>query len=346
MLTPYISGFVALLFGLGTLPFVKRLARHFELYDAAGPLKIHQGSIPRLGGIAMFVGFLAGSLILYIPASRPSFLPLLVFAIVWAVGLVDDIKTLGSIFRFCFHVGAGCALWFAGWRLQWFNSPLLDLAVTCLFVAFLINAMNLLDGMDGLAAGTAAIVSMGFIVISSSEANALELTVAASLFGACVAMFSVNAPPATMFMGDSGSTLLGVVLAFLSLNWVRGQADSHSILIPLIFLSVPLADALLAILRRSRSPKLLFQGDRRHFYDLLLQRGWTVGRVLKVSMGITGILIFAGWLCESGIAGAWFTSIVVLCGLAACATVLGSLHFDSKSVPAGPQENSLGSVLE
>lgn len=346
MLTPYISGFVALLFGLGALPLVKGLAQHYALYDASGPLKIHHGSIPRLGGIAMFAGFLAGSLIFYLRASRPTFLPLFVFAMVWAVGLIDDIRTLGSLFRFCFHIGAGCALWFAGWRLQWFNSPLLDLAVTCLFVAFVINAMNLLDGMDGLAAGTAAIISVGFIIISSSEAGTLGITVAASLFGACAAMLSVNAPPAKMFMGDSGSTLLGVVLAFLSLNWVRVQPDTHSIVIPLIFLSAPLVDALLAILRRSRSPKLLFQGDRRHFYDLLLQRGWTVGHVLRISIGVTGILVFAGWLCERGIVGAWFTGVVVLSGLAAFAAVLGSLQSDSKPVHTGQQETSLGTVLE
>ena len=110
------------MFGLGVLPLVKRLALHFELYDSAGPLKIHQGSIPRLGGIAMFVGFLASSLILYFGNLRdPSVLPLGIFATVWLVGLIDDIRSLGSLFRFCFHIGAGCAFWFAGWRLQWFR---------------------------------------------------------------------------------------------------------------------------------------------------------------------------------------------------------------------------------
>jgi UDP-GlcNAc:undecaprenyl-phosphate/decaprenyl-phosphate GlcNAc-1-phosphate transferase len=346
MLTPYISAFAALFFGLATLPIVKRLAGHFALYDAPGPLKIHQESIPRLGGIAMFAGFLAGSLILYFSSSRPSFLPLIVFAVVWAVGLIDDIRTLSPLFRLCFHIAAGCALWFAGWRLQWFSSPLLDLVVTCLFVAFLINAMNLLDGMDGLAAATAALVSIGFLMITPRAGNALEITVAASLLGACIAMLSINAPPAKMFMGDSGSTLLGIVLAFLSLNWVRAQSDAHSILIPLIFLSIPLADALLAVLRRARSPKLLFLGDRRHFYDILLQRGWTVGRVLKVSIGVTGILVFAGWLCVRGIAEAWLTSVVVLCGLVACALLLGSLQSDSNCVQTGQQETSLGPALE
>jgi UDP-GlcNAc:undecaprenyl-phosphate GlcNAc-1-phosphate transferase len=347
MPTPYISGFAAFLFGLATLPIVKQLARRYTLYDAPGPLKIHQAPIPRLGGIAMFAGFLAGSLLLYIPASRPSLLPLFAFAVVWAVGLIDDIWTLGSLVRFCFHIAVGCALWFAGWRLEWLASPALDLTATCLFVAFLINAMNLLDGMDGLAAGVAAISSIGFLIISSNSRNAVELTVASSLLGACAAMFSVNAPPAKMFMGDSGSTLLGIVLAFLSLNYTRGQSDPHSsILIPLIFLSIPLTDALLAILRRARSHKLLFQGDRRHFYDILLQRGWSVGRVLKHSIGSTGILVLAGWLCARGVAGAWLIGAVVLGGLAICASLLGSLQSDSKSIQTGQQEASLGSALE
>jgi UDP-GlcNAc:undecaprenyl-phosphate GlcNAc-1-phosphate transferase len=294
----------------------------------------------------MFAGFLAGSLPLYVPASRPSVVPLFVFAIVWAVGLTDDIKSLGSIFRLCFHIAAGSALWIAGWRLQWFSSPILDLVATCLFVAFLINAMNLLDGMDGLAAGISAIVSIGFLIVTPSEENGLEIIIAASLFGACVAMLSVNTPPAKMFMGDSGSTLLGIVLAFLSLNWVRGQSEAHNILIPLIFMGIPLGDALLAILRRASSHKLLFLGDRRHFYDILLQRGWTVRRVLKLSLGITGILVFAGWLCVRGVAGIWLTSVVILCALAACASLLGSLQSDSKSVQTGQQETSLGSALE
>jgi UDP-GlcNAc:undecaprenyl-phosphate/decaprenyl-phosphate GlcNAc-1-phosphate transferase len=342
----YISALAALLFCLGSLPLVKRLAERFNLYDAPGPLKIHKQSIPRLGGIAMLVGFLAGISILYLSDSRPSFLPLVIIAIVCAVGLVDDIRTLGAWIRFSTHIAAGFALWYGGWGLHWFGSPFWDLAVTCLFVAFVINAMNLLDGMDGLAASTAAIISIGFLVISLNSGDILALIVASSLLGSSVAMLSVNAPPAKMFMGDSGSTFLGIVLAFLSLEWVRANSSSHSVLVPLIFLSVPLADALLAILRRTRAHRLLFQGDRRHYYDLLLQRGWTVVGVLRVSIGMTGILVVAGWLCARGLAGVWLTSVAVLCSLAAGAYLLGSLKSDATPVQTSPREPSLGPALE
>jgi UDP-GlcNAc:undecaprenyl-phosphate GlcNAc-1-phosphate transferase len=342
----YFSGFVALIFCLASLPIVRRLAQRFGLYDAAGPLKIHQGSIPRLGGIAMFAGLLAGSMTRNLAFSRIYSLPILVFAVIWGVGLIDDIRTLGSIFRFCIQIAAGSALWFAGWRLEWFKSPALDLAATCLFVAFLINAINLLDGMDGLAAGTAAIVCIGFLIISAGSGNALEIILASSLLGACMAMLFVNSPPATMFMGDSGSTLIGIVLAFLSLNWVRARGEPRSIVIPLIFLCVPIADAILAILRRAWTRQLLFHGDRRHFYDILLDRGWTVEDVLKLSIACTAILVLAGWLCAQGFFGAWPAGVIVVSGLAAGAYSLGSLRPDPTPVQACRKETPLGSALE
>ena len=149
-------------------------------------------------------------------------------------------------------------------------------------------------------------------------------------------------------MGDSGSTLLGVVLAFLSLNFVRSQSDPHSILTPInffsacLFLQMHCWQYFGALEIRS----CYFKEIGAISYDLLLQRGWSVSRVLRVSIVVTGILVFAGWLSERGFAGAWFTGVVVFCGLAGCATLLGSLHSDSKSVHSGPQETSLGSALE
>ncbi len=346
MSTHYFSAFVALVFCLGALPFVKRLARRFNLYDAPGPLKIHHGSIPRLGGIAMLAGLLAGSLTLYFSAVRPAILPLAIFAAVWAVGLVDDIRSLAASLRFCVQMAAGAALWLGGWRLEWFGSPVLDLIATCLFVAFLVNAMNLLDGMDGLAASTAAIICTGFLIVSGGEENAVEITVAASLLGVCAAILTVNAPPARMFMGDSGSTLIGIVLAFLSLNWVRVESAPQAILTPLIFLGVPLADAALAILRRARSRQKLFTGDRRHYYDILLQRGWTVESVLRVSSGVTAILVLAGWLCVRGFADAWLMGALIACSLATGAYLLGSLQPESDPVRAGRQEDPVSSALD
>jgi UDP-GlcNAc:undecaprenyl-phosphate GlcNAc-1-phosphate transferase len=347
MLLKYFPGFIGLLVCLAALPLVKRLARSFNLYDAPGPLKIHQGAIPRLGGIAMFAGLLAGCATLYSSVSWSILLPVTsIFALVWTVGLVDDLRSLGASFRFAIQIAAGASLWFAGWRLEWFRSPALDLAATCMFVAFVVNAMNLLDGMDGLAASLSTVSCVGFLIISAGKDDALETAVTCSLLGACVGVLSVNAPPAEMFMGDSGSTLIGIVLAFLSLNWIHGQAQPQNILIPLMLLGVPLADAILAILRRARTGQGLFAGDRRHFYDILLQRGWTVESVLKFSIGISGALALAGWLCARGIAGTVTTVFVIVCGLATGAFLLGSLQPDVTSVPTSQPEAPIGPVIE
>jgi|SRR5579862_4790936 len=346
MFIKYFPGVVAFVICLAALPLVSALAHRFHLYDASGPLKIHRGSIPRLGGIAMFAGFLAGSFIFFLPSWRTSTLPILVFAGVWAVGLLDDLQGLPALFRFAVQIAAGATAWLAGWRLEWFSSPVLDFAATCLFVATVVNAMNLLDGMDGLAAGTGVVVSIGFLLISAVDGSILEVALAASLLGACAGVLTVNAPPASMFMGDSGSTLIGIVLAFLSLNWVREQSSARGILVPLIFLSVPIADAGLAILRRVRARQKLFTGDRRHFYDILLHRGWTVDGVLRVSMGVTASLVFVGWLCSRGIADDRITAIVILCALAAIAIPLGSLQPDLSSVPANQPETPIGPAIE
>lgn len=346
MLIKYFPAIIALFFCLAALPLVKWLARSFNLYDAPGPLKIHHGSVPRLGGIAMFAGLLAGCAVIYFVPSRPTLLPILVFALIWALGLADDLRPLGASFRFVVQIAAGGALWFAGWRLERFRAPALDLAATCMFVAFFINAMNLLDGMDGLAASISAVACVGFLMISSGSGDILQTAVSCSLLGASVGVLSVNAPPAEMFMGDSGSTLAGIVLAFLSLNWIHSEAQPQNILIPLVILSVPLADAALAILRRARAGQGLFSGDRRHFYDLLLQRGWTVENVLRFSVGISGALALAGWLCARGITGTMTTVFVVVCGLIAGALLLGSLQPELTAAPNTEQETSIGTAAD
>jgi UDP-GlcNAc:undecaprenyl-phosphate/decaprenyl-phosphate GlcNAc-1-phosphate transferase len=341
----YFSAVVAFLVCAAALPAVKRLARRFNLYDQPGPLKIHNSSIPRLGGVAMMAGVLAATMPFLSPTSRPNAILLLLVA-VWAFGLVDDISGLASVARFCVHMAAGAALWLAGWHLNWFRLPPLDLAATCLFVALIINAMNFLDGMDGLAAGMAAVACLGFLIISAGTSNAMEVVMASSLLGVCLGVLTVNAPPATIFMGDCGSTLIGIVLAFLSLNWVQAKPAEHSIVTPLIFLAVPIADVALAIVRRARSQAALFEGDRRHFYDLLLRRGWTVRRVLAVSLAIAFALVFAGWSCVRGVVATQFVVGIVVSGVVVAAYLLGSLQPEPEQVQDTPRGTSLGSALE
>jgi UDP-GlcNAc:undecaprenyl-phosphate GlcNAc-1-phosphate transferase len=149
-----------------------------------------------------------------------------------------------------------------------------------------------------------------------------------------------------MFMGDSGSTLLGVVLAFLSLNWIRSQTNPVSLAVPLIVLSVPLADALLAILRRVRSHQGMFSGDRRHFYDILSQRGWSTENILRLAICVSALLVLCAWSAAHGIIPLWIACGAVLCGLAASAFWLGSLQAGSPALPVSRQETPIGPAIE
>lgn len=294
----------------------------------------------------MFAGLLAAAMPFLPPTSRTNAILFLVVVAIWAVGFIDDLASLPSYVRFGVHLSAGAAFWIAGWHLNWFRQGLLDFAATCLFVALVVNAMNLLDGMDGLAAGTAAIASLGFLFISAGNPDTTEIVMASGLLGVSLGMLTRNAPPATVFMGDSGSTLVGIVLAFLCLNWIRVLPGEHGLVAPLLFLTLPLADVLFAVVRRARSQAGLFDGDRRHFYDILLRRGWTARRVLAVSLAITFGLVIAGWLCVHGVLSTAVAVGTVVSGVVLAGCLLGSLQPESERVQDSPQGTSLGSALE
>jgi|HubBroStandDraft_1064217.scaffolds.fasta_scaffold06682_4 UDP-GlcNAc:undecaprenyl-phosphate GlcNAc-1-phosphate transferase len=254
-------------------------------YDMPGKLKIHSSPIPRLGGVALMAGVLA-STIFSLRETQPVGGVIAILAIVWAVGLLDDLKGTSPYLRLVVDFGCGAMLWLLGWKLQWFSNPYLDCLATMAFLAFAINAMNMLDGMDGLALTVSGIASAGFIVLLAGQPIGFASGLAWALAAVCAAMFLYNRPPAQIFIGDSGSTLLGAALAFLVLDGARTDSAAHSAVVPLLFVALPLADAFAAVIRRLRARQSPFGGDRRHFYDLLLRRGWSVGQILWAS-GIT-----------------------------------------------------------
>jgi UDP-GlcNAc:undecaprenyl-phosphate/decaprenyl-phosphate GlcNAc-1-phosphate transferase len=333
----YLTGAVAFLVCIAALPAIRRVSGKYGLYDAQGPLKIHQGRIPRLGGVAMMLGLAAGSLLFIAPPLGSRAFLVIAVAMVWIVGLIDDLSGVSSYIRLAVQVAAGALLWFGGWRLNLSTHSIVNLLATCLLVAFLINAMNFLDGMDGLCAGLTAMIALGFLGISAGGGASLGGMVAAGLVGVSLGMLIANFPPATMFMGDSGSTLIGIVLAYLLLNSVRNHPGPQGLVAPSMFLTIPIADAALAILRRAIKGSSVFDGDRQHFYDILLQRGWPVRRVLATSLEAAGILILTGWLYSRGAVRMRLAAILAIGAVAIAAQILGTPR--SEPSPAGAPES-------
>lgn len=326
----WIAAATALVVAAIMLPIVRSLAGRTNLYDSVGLLKIHTQPIPRLGGIALTVSLAAGVLLSGISIG-PSFAGLsLALATIWAAGLVDDLRGLPAMVRLVAQMVAALLLWHAGSRLSLFAITGLDLVVTCVFVGVFVNAFNMLDGADGLAGGVAAVIALGYALLFSGAPTSLGGIVAWSTLGSCLAFLLFNFPPAKIFMGDSGSMVLGLVIALLSLDFYRGDNGLHRLLVPFIFAGLPLLDALFAVLRRLLHGASPFAGDRRHFYDLLLQRGWSPRRVALCSYAATAVLVFVGWLCNRR---EWTFSIffLLLVAYVLIAVQLGSLRYGSVS---------------
>jgi UDP-GlcNAc:undecaprenyl-phosphate/decaprenyl-phosphate GlcNAc-1-phosphate transferase len=340
--TSWHAALVAILSVLLLAPVVSRFCFRFRLYDQPGPLKIHTRPIPRLGGVAVGIALLLGVAVEVGAVSRDASFSMAAVILVWISGLIDDVHSLRPVVRFAAQIGAGILLWGGGWRISIFESSTMDLVATCIFVALFINAFNFLDGADGLASGVAAIIALGYLGIPASMHSPLGHTAAWSLLGACLAFLAFNFPSARIFLGDSGSTLIGFSIAFLGLDLYRaGGVAKSPLLFPLLIAAVPLLDTLLAVLRRMRSHDPLFDGDRRHFYDLFFARGWTARRVALTCYGVAAALAAVSlFVVRLNFAQALVASGLIFSGLLAGAVRMGSLR-SQKFAQAEPKKETL-----
>jgi UDP-GlcNAc:undecaprenyl-phosphate/decaprenyl-phosphate GlcNAc-1-phosphate transferase len=288
-------------------PLVRRIAGRFGAIDRPSDRKVHPRPTPTWGGIALWFAVLAG---LGAAALIPSFRELyarsseplgaaLAATVVVVVGAYDDLRTLSVPAKVAGQVLAAGVLILNGVQFSYFWFPGLgilslgpDLAVpiTLLWVLAMINAVNLIDGLDGLAAGVVAIAAAAFLTyaIRSGEAifagpspAALLCTVVA---GAAVGFLPHNFNPAKIFMGDSGSMLFGLLLAAATISGVgRTVAPTNTdlaalalpVVIPLLVLAVPFVDVVFAIIRRLRRGRPVFRPDKEHIHHRLLEIGHT-----------------------------------------------------------------------
>jgi UDP-GlcNAc:undecaprenyl-phosphate GlcNAc-1-phosphate transferase len=277
------------------VPIVRQLCIRWRLFDEPGPLKIHSQPIPRLGGIAV-VSAIAAAACLSGPHRAAHAWPFFVaLMLVWVTGLADDLRSVSPYVRLTAQFLAGALLWLGGWRLPLLGNGAFDFAATIFYVAGFANSVNLLDGMDGLAAGVVGIVAGAYLALPGTLADPFALAVACSMVGACAGFVISNFPPANLYLGDSGSTALGFGAAFLGLDLYRSRPTSGPVLLfPLLTASLPLLDAVFAVIRRVRDHRSPLQGDRGHIYDLLHARGWPPRRIALAFYGVTAALAAIG----------------------------------------------------
>lgn len=322
----------SLLLSLVLVPLALRFALRRQVLDHPGGYKTQDAPVPYLGGVAMLVAFAVAVLIAALV--RPPVAGLDELAVILAtavamalVGLLDDLRGLGVVIRLAAMVGAGLALWFGGTGVLLFGNPWLDGAVTVLWVVGITNAMNLLDNMDGLSAGVAAIAATTFFAVAALNGQYLVAGLSLALVGCAVGFLRHNRPPARIYMGDAGSLFLGVMLAALGIRLRLDAGPPIAVFVPIIALSVPIFDTALVTITRLLAGRSPFQGGSDHVSHRLVRLG------LRVPVAV-GAIYAAGagsaWLGiamsrQTDVIAAWLLVSLWLTLAAAASAVLATV---------------------
>ncbi len=328
---------MAMLVTAVTTPFVRKAALAIGAFDEPGARRVHTRRVPRLGGIAIAVGFFLPLVTLFgvgTHAARVFFSTGSITAglvvgslLVVAAGLVDDIKGLGAKSKLLIQTAAAVSAFAGGMRIDGIDLPWvgalnlgwLALPATTLWIVGIVNAMNLIDGLDGLAAGVAFFACLTNFTIASLTGNVYILLVSASLGGAVIGFLFYNFNPAKIFMGDSGSMFLGFVLASASLLGAGSQKSPTliAIIVPILALGLPILDMLMTIARRFLERRSIFSADRGHIHHRLLDMGLTHRRsvlslyLVSIAFTIVALIAYLGRSWQIGLALFALTAVLV-----------------------------------
>ena len=318
---------VSFAFTFATTPLVRRFAFKIGAIDIPKDnRRMHKKPTPRIGGLAIIFGFTVATLCFAQP-SRQLYGTLAGAAIIAVMGVIDDCKNLPAKLKFVIQIIAALVVVFAGdIKIDVFTNPnflsdnpywvlpeWLSVTLTVIWIVFITNAVNFIDGLDGLAAGVSAIMSISLVFISIRVGEYSIAILGIALMGSCFGFLPFNFNPAKIFMGDTGSTFLGFMLATLSIQGVFKSYAVISFAVPLLILGLPLFDALFAMIRRILRGQSPMTADRGHLHHRLVDMGFSQKQTVFILYAISGVLgITAVLLAESGVLRALLLVICVL----------------------------------
>ncbi len=303
--------FIALVATILLTPMVQSFASQYGIVDQPSERKVHKVPIPRLGGVAIYLGFMLAILFALLFSvnfkihikTLPLFGLIISSTIIFFIGVVDDVRGLSSTIKFIFQFIASAIAIYFGVEINFISNPFngvlrlaayFSIPLTLLWLTGVTNAINLIDGLDGLAAGVTAISAgtLFFVALSMHEIGAAIVLLA--LAGTCLGFLRYNFFPAKIFLGDSGSYLLGFILAVASIMGVFKTTLVVALIIPVMILGVPIFDTIFAIGRRISHGTNPFQADNKHIHHMLLRAGFSQREaVLSIYLACFLLSIFA-----------------------------------------------------
>jgi UDP-GlcNAc:undecaprenyl-phosphate GlcNAc-1-phosphate transferase len=325
------AGLVALAGSVIATPLVMRISRRRQWYDIPNARKIHTAPVPRLGGVGIAVGLMLS--VLAVPLLFPvlfggswpvsyglRFVPLfLAFVLIHGMGLVDDFHNLHALLKLAIQIVAAALVTVGGFVISSFSIPgvgtfslgLAAYPATVLWLVAISNALNLVDGVDGLAGGIAGLSALSLAAMCLLQGYVTPALIAFALLGALVGFLIFNFPPARIFMGDSGSLLIGFVLAAIPLVAAPGSTTINALFAPATVLLFPILDTLSAIVRRTRQGKPIHFPDKEHIHHKLL------------ALGLKGVPLLLVVYSACIIIGACAVFSLFLDSWQACALIIG-----------------------
>ncbi len=292
----------AALISCATTPLVKVLAHKVGAIDVPkDQRRMHKKPIPRMGGLAIFLGFMAAFLIFGAKLITTEVRGILLGAVMIIIlGILDDILTLKALPKFAVQILAAVVVVCHGCRIDNFLGhavPLwLSYTASIIWIVMITNAVNFIDGLDGLAAGVSAISGGTMLIVAlmlAGDNNTVAVASAmilASMFGGCVGFIPYNFNPASIFMGDTGSTFLGFTLASVSIFGLFKTYALISFAAPFLVLGLPIFDISFAVLRRLAKGQSPMHADRGHIHHRLIDMGLSQQQAVAISYLISAVL--------------------------------------------------------
>ena len=317
--------FVAAILSFILTPVAKRIAHQVGAIDIPkDDRRMHKKPIPRLGGIAVFLAFLV-AVVALVPIERELQGILLGSVIIVILGIIDDSVSLPAMLKFVVQIIAALVVVLHGTRIDVLSNVNIfseqaylslggwSIPVTVIWIVGITNAVNLIDGLDGLSVGVCTIASLSLLVISAMVSEFMVVVITAALAGACIGFLPYNMNPAKIFVGDTGATFLGFILATMS---IQGMFKTYAILsfaAPFLVLGLPIFDTAFAICRRLLKGQSPMHADRGHVHHRLIDMGFTQKQTVLILYVMSGILgIAAVLLTTSGAIRALLFVVAVL----------------------------------